>query len=105
MDSAQIIITTHLSLMKKEQIQRQNVDIVFVDDVDSFLRKSKAIRFVLKMMSLPSEIKEIVENIFSQKLNFQEALFQISKIKEEKEIKAQLIVSGATQRARRTRAI
>jgi reverse gyrase len=105
MDSAQIIITTHLSLMKKEQIQRQNVDIVFVDDVDSFLRKSKAIRFVLKMMSLPSEIKEIVENIFSQKLNFKEALSQISKIKEEKEIKAQLIVSGATQRARRTRAI
>jgi len=105
MDLAKIIVTTHLSIMKKEEIARQSIDIVFVDDVDSFLRKSKAIRFVLKMMRLPEKIKKIVEDVFEKKIELKQALSEISKLKKEREINAQLIVSGATQKAKRTKAI
>jgi reverse gyrase len=103
MNSAEIIITTHLGIMRKEEIARQSVDVVFVDDVDSFLRKSKAIRFVLRMMKLPERIKEIVEDVFEKKINLKDAISEISKEKEK--ISAQLIVSGATQKAKRTKAI
>jgi len=103
MDSAEIIITTHLSIMRKEEIARQSVDVVFVDDVDSFLRKSKAIRFVLRMMKLPERIKKIVEDVFEKKIDLKDAISEISKEKEK--ISAQLIVSGATQKAKRTKAI
>jgi reverse gyrase len=103
MDSAEIIITTHLSIMRKEEIARQSVDVVFVDDVDSFLRKSKAIRFVLRMMKLPERIKKIVEDVFEKKIDLKDALSEISRAKEK--ILAQLIVSGATQKAKRTKII
>lgn len=102
-DFADIIVTTHLSIMKKEEIARQSVDVVFVDDVDSFLRKSKAIRFVLRMMKLPEKIKKIVTGVFEKKINLKDAISEISNTKEK--ITAQLIVSGATQKAKRTRAI
>jgi reverse gyrase len=84
MDSAEIIITTHLSIMRKEEIARQSVDVVFVDDVDSFLRKSKAIRFVLRMMKLPERIKKIVEDVFEKKIDLKDAISEISKTKEKK---------------------
>jgi reverse gyrase len=103
MDSAEIIITTHLSIMRKEKIARQSVDVVFVDDVDSFLRKSKVIRFVLRMMKLPERIKKIVEDVFEKKIDLKDAISEISRAKEK--ISAQLIVSGATQKAKRTKAI
>jgi reverse gyrase len=105
MDSAEIIITTHLSIMKKEEINRQSVDVVFVDDVDSFLRKSKAIRFVLRMMNLPEEIKKIVEDVFEQRIDIKQAVLDISKIRYSREIPSQLLVSGATQRAKRTKSL
>jgi len=105
MDSAEIIITTHLSIMKRKEINQQKVDIVLVDDVDSFLRRSKAIRFVLKMMNLPEKIKTIVEDVFEKKIELKEAISKITKIKKKKAIVTQLIVSGATQKARRTKSI
>ena len=105
MSIADIIITTHLSVMKREEINSQDVDVVFVDDVDSFLRRSKAIRYVLKMVKLPEEIKKVVEDLFEKKINFKDAIQEISKLKEKTEIKSQLIVSGATQKAKRTKSV
>jgi reverse gyrase len=103
MDSAEIIITTHLSVMKREEINKQRVDVVFVDDVDSFLKRSKAIMYVLKMVNLPAEIKNLVEEAFGKRVKLKEALSEISRLKEE--IKSQFIVSGATQRGKRTKSI
>jgi len=104
-DSAEIIITTHLSVMKREEINSQRVDVVFVDDVDSFLKRSKAIIYVLRMIDLPARIKNVVEDAFRKKVKLKQALSEISKLKESEEIKSQLIVSGATQKARRTKSI
>jgi reverse gyrase len=105
MDSAEIIITTHLSVMKRKEINKQRINIVFVDDVDSFLRRSKAIAYVLKMVDLPERIKKVVEDVFERKIKLKQALIEISKLRETEEIKSQLIVSGATQKAKRTKSI
>jgi len=104
-DLAQIILTTHLSIMRKKEINRQKIEIAFIDDVDSFLRKSRAIRFVLKMLSLPETIKNIVGDVFEGRVELKKALLDIGNFKQKEEIKAQLIVSGATQRAKRTKSI
>jgi reverse gyrase len=105
MNIADIIVTTHLSVMKREEINKQEIDVVFVDDVDSFLRRSKAIMYVLKMVKLPKRIKDTIEKVFDRKIDLKTALSEISKLKEEFEIKSQLIVSGATQKAKRTRSV
>jgi reverse gyrase len=105
MNVADIIITTHLSVMKREEINKQEIDVIFVDDVESFLRRSKAIRYVLKMVKLPKRIKDIIDEVFEKKIDLKTALSKISKLKEEVEIKSQLIVSGATQKAKRTKSI
>jgi reverse gyrase len=105
MNVADIIITTNLSVMKREEINKQEIDVVFVDDVDSFLRRSKAIMYVLKMVKLPKRIKDIVEKVFEKKIDLKTALSEISKLREEHETKSQLIVSGATQKAKRTRSV
>jgi reverse gyrase len=105
MNIADIIITTHLSVMKRGEINKREIDVVFVDDVDSFLRKGKAIMYVLKMVKLPKKIKNIIEKVFERKIDLKTALSEISKLKEELEIKSQLIVSGATQKAKRTRSV
>jgi len=104
-DFADIIVTTHLSIMKRKEIAKQSVDSVFVDDVDSFLRKSKAIRYILQMIKLPEKIKKIVEEVFEKKIELKEAIFEISQIKKEREINSQLIVSGATQKVKRTKSV
>jgi reverse gyrase len=105
MDSAEIIIATHLSVMKREEISKQRINIFFVDDVDSFLRRSKSIAYVLKMVELPERIKKVFEDVFERKIKLKQALIEISKLRESEEIKSQLIVSGATQKARRTKSI
>jgi reverse gyrase len=105
MNIADIIITTHLSVMKREEINKQEIDVVFVDDVDSFLRRSKAIRYVLKMIKLPEKIKSLVEEVFEKKIEFKQAISEISKLREELKIESQLIVSGATQKAKRTKSV
>jgi len=105
MDQADVIITTHLSIMKREEIQRQNIDLVFVDDVDSFLRRSKAIRYVLKMVKLPKKIKNLIEDVFEKRIELNQAISEISKLRERLKIESQLIVSGATQKAKRTKSV
>jgi reverse gyrase len=105
MGSAEIIITTHLSIIKREEINKQNVDVVFVDDVDSFLRKSKSVRFVLKMVRLPQSIKNVIDGVFEKSIDLKKAVLEISKLKEKESIESQLIVSGATHKARRTKSI
>ncbi|MEM0333450.1 MAG: DEAD/DEAH box helicase, partial [Candidatus Aenigmatarchaeota archaeon] len=100
MNGADIIVTTHLSVVKKEEIYKQNVDIVFVDDVDSFLRRSKSLKYVLKMLDLPKKVKELVENFYEGKITIDEFSKKIENIKNR--INGQIIVSGATQKARST---
>ncbi|MEM5832091.1 MAG: reverse gyrase [Candidatus Aenigmatarchaeota archaeon] len=103
MNGADIIVTTHLSVVKKEEIYKQNVDIVFVDDVDSFLRRSKSLKYVLKMLDLPKKVKELVENFYEGKITIDEFSKKIENIKNR--INGQIIVSGATQKARSTKAV
>ena len=105
MDYAEVIVTTHLSIMRREEINRQIFDVVFVDDVDSFLKSGKAIKYVLKMINLPEKIKNIAENIFKNKITQKDGISEISKIKEEESINSQLIVSGATQKGKKTKSI
>jgi len=105
MDQADVIITTHLSIMKREEIQRQSIDLVFVDDVDSFLRRSKAIGYVLKMVKLPKKIKNLIEDVFEKRIELKQAISEISKLRDRVKIESQLIVSGATQKARRTKSV
>ncbi len=105
MNVADIIVTTHLSVMKREEINKQEVDIVFVDDVDSFLRRSRAIRYVLMMIKIPTQIKNLVKDVLDRKIELNSAISNIAKIRESIEIKSQLIVSGATQKAKRTRSV
>ncbi len=104
-DYSEIVVTTHLSVMKREEINRKIFDIAFIDDVDSFLKRSKAIRFVLRMLNLPEKIKNIAENIFENKINQKEGISEILKIKEGENINSQLIVSGATQKVKKTKSI
>ena len=105
MGQADVIITTHLSIMKREEIRRQSIDLVFVDDVDSFLRRSKAIRYVLKMVKLPKKIKNLIEDVFEKRIELKQAISEISKLREIVKIGSQLIVSGATQKAKRTKSV
>ncbi|MEM5836375.1 MAG: reverse gyrase [Candidatus Aenigmatarchaeota archaeon] len=105
MTKADIIVTTHLSIIKKEEINSQNVDLVFVDDVDSFLKRSKSVLYVFKMLKLPEKIKEVIIKVYEKKIELKEALQKIEKIKDEEEVKCQVIVSGATPKGKRTKSI
>lgn len=105
MSTANIIVTTHLSIIRRKEINSQLVDLVFVDDVDSFLRRSKSVMFVFKMLNLPKKIKGIVLSVYERKIGLRDALERIEKMKKEEEIHSQIIVSGATPKGRRTRSI
>lgn len=105
MKKAKIIVTTHLSLMKKEKINSQKVDLVFVDDVDSFLKKSKSLIFVFKMLNFSRKIKNLIKKIFENKIEFKKALQKLEKIKTKEDIGVQIIVSGATTRGKRTKSV
>ncbi|MCW1301055.1 MAG: reverse gyrase [Candidatus Nanoarchaeia archaeon] len=105
MFTANIIVTTHLSIIKREEINSQLVDLVFVDDVDSFLKRSKSVMFVFKMLKLPKRMKNVILNVYEKKMELKNALEKIEKIKGEEEIRSQIIVSGATPRGKRTRSI
>ncbi|MEM5820858.1 MAG: reverse gyrase [Candidatus Aenigmatarchaeota archaeon] len=109
----QILITTNMFLSKKfDLIKDENFDIIFVDDVDSFLKASKNIDKVLKLLGFKEEvIQKALENVeLRRNLVFvnEEKRKEIEKKIEENEkfIKANspinkiLIVSGASARAR-----
>ncbi len=116
-DEASIIVTTPLSLMKRPELQRL-VDIVFVDDVDSFLRRSKSVEAVLRMLGVTEDDEKLVEEIEelegrARKLAAEnpeearrlvnEALRLRTKLRDV--VKGMVVVSGATQTARRTKRV
>jgi len=117
MKEASIIITTPISLMKREELQRR-IDIAFIDDVDSFLRRSKSVDIVLRMLGVsPEEIALIEETqkmeSAARKLSrdspeeARELLRRASELKRKvrENVKGQIVVSGATQTARRTKRV
>ena len=113
-----ILVTTSTSIIKRPEFARERINVAFVDDVDSFLRRSKSIDVVLKMLNITDDIIALVRE--AEKLekeakklakdNPEESkrLYAESrKLREEarSRVKAQVIVSGATQTARRTRRV
>ncbi len=105
MEKAKIIVTTNLSLMKRKEINSQIVDLVFVDDIDSFLKKSKSLMFVFQMLNLPRALKRVVLKLYKREIDTKEALKKIEKLKQKIELTAQVIVSGATPKGKRTKGI
>ncbi|MEM0038351.1 MAG: reverse gyrase [Zestosphaera sp.] len=114
---ASIIITTSASLMKRPELQ-QHVDVAFVDDVDSFLRRSKSVDIVLRMLGVTENEEKVVSRIqeledmarrlaterpdearrlISEALKMRTAL--------QSNTKGSIVVSGATQTARRTKSV
>jgi len=102
MGRASIIVTTHLSIMKRPEINSQTIDIAFVDDVDSFLKRGKSAMFVLRMLNLPNDIKEVINNAYCGRIGMKEALENIKRLIGS-EVRGQIIVSGATPRGKRTK--
>lgn len=116
-DKASIIVTTPASLMKRPELQRP-VDVAFVDDVDSFLRRSKSVDAVLRMLGVTEDDERLVEEIEelegrARKLaaeNPEEArrlMNEALRLRTELRsvVKGVVVVSGATQTARRTRRV
>ncbi|HDD26284.1 MAG TPA: DEAD/DEAH box helicase, partial [Acidilobales archaeon] len=116
-DKAKIIITTPISLMKKSELQ-QPIDIAFIDDVDSFLRRSKSVDVVLRMLGITDEEVSLVERIQelesrSKKLAKDDPETSRQLISEAQKLRLDLrgrvkglvVVSGATQTARRTKRV
>ena len=112
-----IIITTPISLMKKEELQ-QPINVAFIDDVDSFLRRSKSVDVVLRMLNVTSEEVALIEK--AQKMESEarklakedperarQLVSEAAKLKTDVrlKVKGQVIVSGATQTARRTKRV
>lgn len=91
-----IIVTTSISLVRnKDLFKNVKIDIAFIDDVDGFLRRSKAIDAVLLMLSI--NISNLLEIKEVEDTNIQK--------EEIKLIGKQVIVSGATQSAKRTKRV
>jgi reverse gyrase len=117
-NNAKILVTTTMSLIKRPEIHNQRVDIVFVDDVDSFLRKSKSIDYVLKMIGVDEKLRKEVEELIDEERGLRK-LIKSEPDKYEEELKriisrkteirrrefGQIIVSGATQTTKKTRRI
>ncbi|MFN3267919.1 MAG: reverse gyrase, partial [Zestosphaera sp.] len=94
------------------------VSIAFIDDVDSFLRRSKSVEIVLRMLGVTEEDEELANKIQeleseARKLaleNPEEArqvLDEAHKLRTSlrEKVKGIVIVSGATQTARRTKTV
>lgn len=94
-----VLITTSYFLSRNyDAIANMKFNMIFVDDVDSFVRRSKNVDLVLKLLGISDEeIKEAYKRIES-KSSFNGG----SLIKPRDSI---LIVSGASIRARRTKRI
>jgi len=100
-ENADVIITTSMSLVKNKKIfESVRVESVFVDDVDGFLRRSQAIDIVLKILGITDEQIELARKMVTKKVDEEEDLAEIySKVRVKDK---QIVVSGATQSARRT---
>ncbi|MGC9009255.1 MAG: reverse gyrase [Sulfolobales archaeon] len=117
-NSANIIVTTTMSLIKKSEINSQRIDIAFIDDVDSFLKRSKSIDYVLSMLGVDKELRDKVEELInyeksirklikSEPDKYEEEMKKIINEKSEirKKVSSQIIVSGATQTTIKTKRI
>jgi len=122
-----ILITTSFFLARRrEMLESLRFDLVFVDDVDAFLRSSKNVDAVLKLLGFPEEaiskaleamkLRTEISRRLKMKLDesgrreldeFRRRLLELEADLEalRSEGKGILIVSGATIRARRTRRI
>ncbi|MEZ0289693.1 MAG: reverse gyrase [Sulfolobales archaeon] len=118
MNDAKIIVTTTISLMKKPEINSQKIDIAFIDDVDSFLRKSKSIDYVLDMLGIDRTLRDEVESIIERERELKKLIksdpskyeselkkIMLAKSKIREKNKAQIVVSGATQTTKKTKRI
>ncbi|MEO3993636.1 MAG: reverse gyrase, partial [Desulfurococcaceae archaeon TW002] len=114
---ASIIITTPVSLMKKPKL-RQPVSIAFIDDVDSFLRRSKSVEIVLRMLGVTEEDEKLANKVQeleseARKLapenpeKARQVLDEAHKLRTslQERVKGIVVVSGATQTARRTKTV
>lgn len=108
LQAADIIVTTSASLVRNRNLFNNiKVDIIFVDDVDGFLRRSKAIDVVFNMLDIgPEQLRtaeEIIKLRSKVKRNHYEEILQLQKnVRLEGK---QIIVSGATQSVRRTKRV
>jgi len=99
-DNADIIVTTSASIVRNKKIfESLKTEAVFIDDVDGFLRRSQAIDTVLKILGITNEQIEYAKKIIAKKVESEDLNELRSKIKTNK---GQIIVSGATQTAKRT---
>ncbi len=118
MNSADIIITTTMSLMKRPEINSQKIDVAFIDDVDSFLKRSKSIDYVLSMLGVDREFRDKVEELINYEKSmkkliksdpekYEEEMKKIIAEKSEirKRVSSQIIVSGATQTTIKTKRV
>ena len=117
-NNANIIVTTTMSLIKRPEINQQKIDLAFIDDVDSFLKKSKSIDYVLNMLGVDKSLRERVEELISYEKSvkkliksdpdkYEEEMKKILAEKNEirKKVSSQIIVSGATQTTIKTKRI
>ncbi|RLE56432.1 MAG: reverse gyrase [Candidatus Methanomethylicota archaeon] len=125
-ENYQILVTTSNFLSRYyEKMRDRRFDLIFVDDVDSFMKTSRNVEKVLKLLGLDQEIIELgyeainlrrkIKRIYGRRRlnkkeleNLNKKLENIRKRIEDYKRKNKigvLIVSGASIRARRTRRI
>jgi reverse gyrase len=117
-----ILVTTSTFLSRKfDLIRDAKFDVVFVDDVDSFLRTSKNVDRVLKLLGFPDEVIEAGYKIIDARRRFKKALTSRSGLEDarseveklesiiieflEKYRPGILVVSGASVRAKRSKRV
>jgi len=120
-----VLITTSFFLSRRhELLEGQKFDFIFVDDVDAFLRSSKNVDVVLRLLGIPAEAVEKVLEVLrlrtevARRLRAGEKGPELDELREkladlEAELetvrsssgKGILVVSGATIRAKRTKRI
>jgi len=97
-----LITTSYFISLNYDKIATKTFDMIFIDDVDSFVKTSKNIDKVLKLLGIPqSEIDEAYKKISGIK---EEAENNEKDAKQEYK-SGMLIVSGASIRSRRTKRI
>lgn len=106
--TSDIIVTTSMSLVRNRDLFRNvKIDVAFIDDVDGFLRRSKAIDTVLDMFNITPELLQRAEELIKmKKAAKKEGYAQLIELERSVRLKdKQIIVSGATQTARRTKRV
>ncbi|OYT38349.1 reverse gyrase [Candidatus Pacearchaeota archaeon ex4484_31] len=99
-----ILITTNHFLVKNFEKINQSFDFVFVDDVDSFLKSSKNIDKIIKLLGGNKELLEVgMKKISKEKLNAREEKM-LEEVRQKQKL-GLLVFSSATAKQRRTKKI